>query len=157
LQQLGTVKIILTSEYSIRLEPEPGPMTIEALEPDEQYSAFHMLASSLAYCTWSVMYSWATHTKQTADDLVIEVSWKFSADEPHRVSDISMTYTWPSLPEKKRMAAKRVAEMCTIHATLQHPPTVVIGESGIEEHEHQPDEAMAGPHVPEVEHHHHEA
>ena len=68
------MKIILTSEYSIRLEPEPGPMTIEALEPDEQYSPFHMLASSLAYCTWSVMYAWATNTKQSADDLVIEIS-----------------------------------------------------------------------------------
>lgn len=141
------MKIILTSEYSVRLEPEPGPMTIEALEPDEQYSPFHMLASSLAYCTWSVMYSWATHTKQSADDLVIEVSWRFSDDEPHRVSDIAMTYEWPSLPEKKRLAATRVAEMCTIHATLQHPPTITIGERG-EAHEHHPDEAMAGALVP---------
>lgn len=143
------MKIILTSEYSIRLEPEPGPMTIEALEPDEQYSPFHMLASSLAYCTWSVMYAWATNTKQSADDLVIEISWTFSADEPLRVSDISMTYEWPSLPEKKRRAARRVAEMCTIHATLQHPPAIDIDQrvdGAIDRG--QPDEAMVGAHVP---------
>lgn len=150
----GLVKIILTSDDSIRLEPEPGPMTIEALEPDQQYSPFHMLASSLAYCTWSVMYSWATNTKQSADDVVIEVSWKFSDDEPHRVSEIAMTYEWPSLPEKKRQAAKRVAEMCTIHATLHHPPTIDIAqraETGGDDG--QPDEAMAGAHVPGPDHH----
>ena len=126
------MKITLTSEYSIRLEPGDGPMTIEALEPDEQYSPFHMLGSSLAFCTFSVMYSWATHTRQRADDLVIEVSWKFSDDEPHRVSDITMNYQWPSLPGKKRNAARRVAEMCTIHATLMHPPVIHIGQGGVE-------------------------
>lgn len=124
------MKIILTSEYSIRLEPEPGPMTIEAMEPDEQYSPFHMLASSLAYCTFSVMYSWATHTKQSVDDLVLEVHWTFSDDEPQRVSDIRLTFQWPSLPQKKLNAARRVAELCTIHATLQHPPRIVIEDAG---------------------------
>jgi uncharacterized OsmC-like protein len=142
------VKILLTSEYSIRLEPDPGPMTIEAMEPDEQYSPFHMLASSLAYCTFSVMYSWATHTKQSVDDLVLEVHWTFSDDEPHRVSDIRLTFDWPSLPEKKRLAACRVAEMCTIHATLHHPPRVVIAQAGDAAVEPQPDEADAGAHVP---------
>jgi uncharacterized OsmC-like protein len=142
------VKILLTSEYSIRLEPEPGPMTIEALEPDEQYSPFHMLASSLAYCTWSVMYAWASNSRQSADDLAIEVSWKFSEDEPHRVSEMLMTWEWPSLPEKRRRAVDRVAEMCTIHATLHHPPTVVTRERDRPDEGGQPDEAMAGAHVP---------
>jgi hypothetical protein len=35
-----------------------------------------------------------------------------------------LTYAWPSLPERKRDAATRVAELCTIHATLHHPPVV---------------------------------
>jgi uncharacterized OsmC-like protein len=154
------VKIILTSEYSIRLEPEPGPMTIEALEPDQQYSPFHMLASSLAYCTWSVMYAWAEHSKQRADDLVIDVTWEFSRDEPHRVSDITMTWTWPSLPEKRRRAVNRVAEMCTIHATLHQPPTIVTREGGAAAGDRR-DEALAGAHVPAAErahdHDHHHA
>ena len=153
------MKIILTSEYSIRLEPEPGPMTIEALEPDQQYSPFHMLASSLAYCTWSVMYAWANNTKQPADDIAIDVSWKFSDDEPHRVSEMLMTWEWPSLPDKRRRAVDRVAEMCTIHATLHHPPTVVTREHNRTDESSQPDEAMAGAHVPASgdshEHHHH--
>lgn len=120
------MKIILTSEDSIRLVPDAGPMTIEAASADQQYSPFHMLGSSLASCTFSVMYSWATHTKQGADDLVIDVSWTFAEDEPKRVASIQLTFAWPSLPEKKREAARRVAELCTIHATLTHPPTIQI-------------------------------
>lgn len=129
-------------------------MTIEALEPDEQYSPFHMLASSLAYCTWSVMYSWATHTKQSADDLVIDVSWRFSDDEPHRVSDITMTWDWPSLPEKKRRAVNRVAEMCTIHATLHRPPSITTRARNDTGDDDQSDETMAGAHVPASDEHH---
>ena len=120
------MKITLLSDDAIRLEPDAGPMTIEAIKPDQQYSPFHMLASSLAYCTFSVLYSWATHTKQQADDLTIEVRWTFSSDEPHRVSDLAMTYAWPSLPAKKAEAARRVAHMCTIHETLLTPPRISI-------------------------------
>lgn len=118
------VKIILLTDQSIRLEPDEGPMTIEALEPDQQFSPFHMLASSLATCTWSVLYSWATHTGQSADDLVLDVSWEF-AEQPTRVAEIVLTFDWPSLPAKKLDAAKRVAAMCTIHETLHTPPKVV--------------------------------
>lgn len=119
------MKIILTSENSIRLVPDPGPMTIEAQSAEQLYSPFHMLGSSLAFCTFSVMYSWATHVKIPVDDLVLDVEWEFT-DDPHRVGRIDMTFDWPSLPEKRITAAKRAAELCTIHATLMHPPTVNV-------------------------------
>ncbi len=143
------MKIILLSDDAIRLEVDEGPMTIEAIEPDQQYSPFHMLASSLAYCTFSVMYSWATHTKQGADDLVIDVSWTFSEDEPKRVAELRLTWDWPSLPAKKQAAAKRVAAMCTIHETQHHPPVDITeprhsSPAGAE----QPDEAEGGAHAP---------
>jgi uncharacterized OsmC-like protein len=119
------VKITLLSDDAIRLTPEPGPMTIEAQSAEQAYSSFHMLASGLATCTFSVMYSWATHADLRADDLAIEVRWTF-ADDPQRVGEMSVTFDWPSLPERRLAAAKRVAEMCTIHATLKHPPRVTI-------------------------------
>jgi uncharacterized OsmC-like protein len=119
------VKITLLSEDAIRLTPEPGPMTIEAQSAEQVYSPFHMVASGLATCTFSVMYSWATHADLRADDLAIEVRWAF-ADDPQRVAEISLSFEWPSLPERRLPAAKRVAEMCTIHATLKHPPRVTI-------------------------------
>jgi uncharacterized OsmC-like protein len=119
------MKITLLADDAIRLEPVPGTMTIEASSAEMQYSPFHMLASSLATCTFSVIESWASHAKIPLDDLVIEVRWKFG-EEPHRVSDLNVTFEWPSLPANRVAAARRVAELCTVHATLHHPPNVTI-------------------------------
>ena len=123
------MKITLLSDEAIRLEPIPGPMTIEARSADQSYSPFHMLASSLAYCTFSVMHSWASNSGMDAEDLVIDVSWTF-ADDPHRVSTVDLSFRWPSLPDRKLTAAKRVAELCTVHATLVHPPEIHIDGTG---------------------------
>jgi uncharacterized OsmC-like protein len=123
------MKLTLLGEDSLRLDPTDGPMTIEALSADQSYSPFHMLAGGLAYCTFSVLYSWATHAKLDASDLSIEVKWTF-AEDPHRVGAMDMRFRWPSLPANRVEAAKRVSEMCTIHATLHHPPTITISGEG---------------------------
>jgi uncharacterized OsmC-like protein len=133
------MKITLLGDDAIRLEPTPGALTIEAPTADMQYSPFHMLASGLAFCTYSVLYSWATHANVPVDDLTIEVQWRF-ADDPHRVSDIRLLFDWPSLPPNRIAAAKRVAELCTVHATLTHPPHIEIAaasELSPHEHEHE--------------------
>ena len=119
------MKITLLGDDAIRLDPIPGALTIEASSAEMSYSPFHMLASGLATCTFSVLYSWATHAKISIDDLSLEVRWRFGED-PHRVSDIALSFDWPSLPANRIAAAKRVSEMCTIHATLMHPPKVEI-------------------------------
>ena len=117
------MKITLIAEDGIRLEPLPGPMTIEADSADQLYSPFHMLASGLAFCTYSVLASWASNAKLDADDVMIEVRWDF-AEDPHRVGAIRMRIDWPSLPPQREKAAARVAELCAIHATLMHSPSV---------------------------------
>ena len=119
------MKITLLGDDAIKLEPIPGALTVEAPLAEMSYSPFHMLASGLATCTFSVLYSWATHAKIPIDDLSLEVRWRFGED-PHRVSDIALTFDWPSLPANRVAAAKRVSEMCTIHATLMHPPRITI-------------------------------
>ena len=126
------MKITLLTDESIRLEPTGGAMTIEALSADQQYSPFHMLASSLAYCTWSVLASWASHIDVEADDLTIEVKWSF-AEKPHRVGNIDLTFEWPSLPENRRAAAKRASALCAVHATLSHSPTITVEQAGVSE------------------------
>ncbi|HET9798402.1 MAG TPA: OsmC family protein [Gemmatimonadaceae bacterium] len=134
------MKITLLGEDAIRLEPVVGPLTIEAPTAEMQYSPFHMLASALASCIFSVLYSWATHARLTVDDLVLDVHWKF-ADDPHRVSDIAVSFDWPSLPANRLAAARRVSELCTVHATLHHPPNVTIDSA----HEHVHAEPTATP------------
>ena len=117
------MKITLTSDDSIRLEAAPGILTIEAPSADRSYSPFHMLASALAVCTFSVLSSWASNADIGVDDLVIDVGWTF-AEAPHRVAEMRTTLTWPSLPEGRRSVAERVAALCTVHATLKHPPAL---------------------------------
>jgi uncharacterized OsmC-like protein len=118
------VKITLLSDDAVRFDPGPGPLTIEAPSAERSYSPFHMLGSSLAVCTHSLLYSWATHAKLGADDLAVEVRWTF-AEKPHRVGNVDITLDWPSLPESRREAAKRAATLCPIHATLSHSPTIL--------------------------------
>jgi uncharacterized OsmC-like protein len=123
------VKITLTSDDSLRLEPVSGPMTIEAPSADTVYSPFHMLGGSLAVCTHSMLASWATHAGIGMDGLTIDVRWSF-AEEPHRVGALHLTFDWPELPANRRMAAERVAALCPIHATLHHLPTVTVAVRG---------------------------
>ena len=117
------MKITLTAEDSIRLEPLPGPMTIEAMSEDQLYSPFHMMGSGLAFCTYSVLASWASHAKLNSDDIIVDVKWAF-VEEPHRVGSIEMKIEWPSLPPQRQTAAKRVADMCALHATFEQPPSM---------------------------------
>ena len=124
------MKITLLDDDTIRLEPTAGALTIEAPSIDVSYSPFHMLASALASCTFSVLHSWATHKKLSVDDLTLDVRWKF-ADDPHRVSDINVTFNWPSLPADRVETAKRVAALCTVHATLTHPSQIDIAASTV--------------------------
>lgn len=119
------MKIVLTGEDSIRFEPVPGPLTIEAPKTSASYSPFQMLGSALAVCTHSVLASWASHAEISSDDLSITVSWTF-VEKPRRVGGITMDLHWPSLPAHRAEVARRAALICPIHATLSHSPSISI-------------------------------
>jgi uncharacterized OsmC-like protein len=121
----ATVKIILLSDESIRLEPATGQLTIEAESAKQEYSPYQMFASGLAVCTFGVLQSWGSNIGLSADDLVIEVSWSF-AEAPHRVGTIELSYEWPSLPADRVKVAQRVAELCPLHKTLTQSPAMTI-------------------------------
>ena len=119
------MKIILLADDALRLVPELGPMTIEARSADQLYSPFHMLASGLALCTFSILQSWAETTRLSADELAVEIGWSF-VEDPHRIGALTVTLDWPALPPSRVAAARRVAARCAIHATLHHPPEIAI-------------------------------
>ncbi|HEX6909204.1 MAG TPA: OsmC family protein [Longimicrobium sp.] len=119
------MKITLLSDDRIRLDGKAGPLSVEADSAEMQYSPFHMLASGLATCTYSVLASWGTHAKLPVDDLVIEVGWQFE-ENPHRVGRMDLDVVWPSLPEERRSAAQRAAGLCTVTRTFEHPPTIGV-------------------------------
>ena len=123
------MKITLLSDERIRLDGGAGPLSVEADSAETTYSPFHMLASGLATCTYSVLQSWATNARLPADDLAIEVGWSF-AEGPHRVGKMEVAMEWPSLPENRHAAARRVADLCTIKKTLEMPPELAVEVKG---------------------------
>ena len=125
------MKITLTGEESLRLEPTSGPLSIEAPTPDVQYSPFHMLGSALGGCTLSVLHSWASNKNLGVDDLKVDVSWEF-VEGQHRVGSMKVQLLWPSLSAELWPRAIRAASLCGIHNTLTHPPEITVEAVGME-------------------------
>lgn len=119
------MKITLATDTSVMLEDDGAPMSVEAQSAEQDYSPFHMMGSALAYCTYSVLRSWAEHAKLDASDLRLEVVWTF-ADSPHRVASYDVRVHWALLPPERHAAAARAAALCAVHATLTHPPKIDV-------------------------------
>ncbi|MDQ6830201.1 MAG: OsmC family protein [Gemmatimonadota bacterium] len=117
------MKITLLSDHGLRIEDAAGPLTIDAPTADMTYSPFHMMASGLGMCTYAVLQSWASHADLAAASLAVEVGWSF-AEAPHRVGEYEVLVIWPELPESRRNAAARAAELCAVHSTLTHSPVI---------------------------------
>lgn len=123
------MKITLTSDTSLAFEDDHAPMSVEAPSAEHDYSPFHMMGSALAYCTFSVLRSWAEHAALDASDIRLEVSWTF-AESPHRVAGYDVRIRWPALPATRKSAAARAASLCAVHATLSHPPQIDVNTEG---------------------------
>lgn len=136
------MKISLLSDTRLRYESAPGLLTVDAPAPDAQFSPYHMVAGGLASCTHAIMASWAQQANLSADDLVIEVSWAF-VEHPHRLGQLDLQFTWPSLPAERLEVAKRVAARCPVHQSFEHAPTM-----GIDGHVAAPGAAPAAPTAP---------
>ena len=125
------MKITLTGEESLRLEPMSGPLTIEAQSHDQSYSPFHMLGSALGMCTFSVLQSWAANKNLAIDDLRIDVNWIF-AEGQHRFDSVNVKLDWPSLSAELWPRAIRAAHLCGVHQTLARPFRISVTAIGAE-------------------------
>ncbi|HEY0152145.1 MAG TPA: OsmC family protein [Longimicrobium sp.] len=117
------MKILLLTEDRLRVQGGAGPLSVEADSAEMTYSPGHMLASSLAVCTYSILQSWATNADIPAADLAVEVGFEY-VEKPHRIGKMEVALDWPSLPTERREAARRAAGLCPIHRTLHAPPEV---------------------------------
>ncbi|HEY1952761.1 MAG TPA: OsmC family protein [Gemmatimonadaceae bacterium] len=119
------MKIVLTGDESLRLEPTAGPLTIESPSKDRGYSPFHMLGSALGSCTFSVLQSWASNKNIGVGDLHIDVDWKFLEGQ-HRVESMRVKLDWPSLSPELWPRAIRAAHLCGIHQTLTRQINITV-------------------------------
>lgn len=120
---------MLLSEDRLRVQGGAGPLSVEADSAEMTYSPGHMLASSLAVCTYSILQSWATNADIPASDLAVEVGFEY-VEKPHRIGQMEVALDWPSLPAERREAARRAAGLCPIHRTLHALPEVTTVVTG---------------------------
>ena len=125
------MKITLTGEESIRVEPIGEQLTVEAPTPELHYSPFHMLGSALGGCTLFVLQSWASHKGIGVDDVKVDVSWTF-VEGQHRVGTMKVKLEWPSLSAELWPRAIRAASLCGVHNTLTHPPEISVVAPGFD-------------------------
>lgn len=121
----------ITGETSIALTIDDGPLAITIDSDDDEvgFSPLHMLAGSLATCTAAVLSSYAETARLHVGGARLDIEWDY-VEKPHRVGAYRMTIVWPDeLPEGRRKALLRAAEQCTVHATLQHPPSIAVAVS----------------------------
>lgn len=116
------MRIHLTTDDNIRLTADGAGLVFDAGEA-AAVSPFHLLAASLATCTYSVLHSYGDQAGISLEGLAVEVSWELAGD-PFRVTSMDMILDWPDLPASRREAARRAAARCTIHNTLHHPTPV---------------------------------
>jgi len=118
------MQLLLEGERRIRLDLDgSAELSIDAGPEGTAFSPLHMLAASLATCTASVLLSWAEQASLATDGLTLTVDWEY-VEDPYRVGGYRMALIWPGLPERRRAAALRVAEQCTVEQTLRLPTPV---------------------------------
>lgn len=119
------MRIILSGETEIQLRLGGAELEIESRSPEITFSPLHMLAASLATCTYSVLLSWALPAGLEIEDLELILNWEY-VDDPYRVGSYDLNILWPSLPPNRREAALRVSQYCTVKNTLAVPPQINI-------------------------------
>lgn len=130
------MRIVLESEHAVRLIADDEAFAFEAREGG--LSPFHLLAASLATCTYSVLQGWALHARLDLEGLEIGVVWELGGD-PVRVTRMDMDIDWPRLPPERHAAAVRAAAQCTVHNTLSHPTPVATRMADGARHSHADD------------------
>ena len=116
------MRLFLETEQRLRLTYE-GSLELDVESSRVHFSPLHMLAASLATCTMAVLLAWADTIKLDGSNLALILEWDY-AEGPYRVGEYRMTIDWPNLPEQRRPVALRVAEQCTVDATLRFPPFI---------------------------------
>ena len=90
----------------------------------EGFGALQMLAASLVMCTAAVLDGYARGVLKTdVRNLSLRARWEY-AEKPYRVGSIDVTVRWPDVPDDRIEAVGRAVKACTVHRTLEHPPTI---------------------------------
>lgn len=118
------MRILMHSEEDLEIWDFLTPdMTVESHDPEAAFSALQMFATSLALCSFSVLFSYGETIGVDSAPMRIRMRWSYAIDEG-RIDEIAMDIEWPGLPASRNTAAQRAAAACTLHRTLERSPVV---------------------------------
>lgn len=120
------MRLLLQGETELKVDGGGEGLSVEAEDADVGFSPLHMLAASLATCTYAVLLGWAHAVGLDHGGLAVATRWEYHED-PYRVGRFDIDVIWPALPAERRAAALRVASECTVKHTLAQPPSIEIG------------------------------
>jgi putative redox protein len=109
---------VATPNGSFFIGPKPG-------EPDNP-SSVEYLAASLAGCVGYFVAKFLGRRGVEPKGLKVSVAGTM-AESPHRIGSFDIVVDLPKgLAPELQEVARRAAETCTIHHTLQHPPKMTF-------------------------------
>lgn len=86
-----------------------------------------LFVAGLASCVAHYAGSYLTRHSIDRDGLQVDVDWQLAEGRPARVGEVTLTITPPpGLPADRIPAFLAVSRGCTVHHSLQQPPTVTI-------------------------------
>jgi len=101
-------------------------MSVEDGGRGEGFSPAELLAGSLGACIAMMVQGYCDKKGYTDGDVGVDLTFEL-ADKPKRVGAIVVDVELPNgFPEDRKDAVRRIAELCTVHETLNHPPRVDV-------------------------------
>ena len=93
---------------------------------DASFSPSELFAGSLGACIAMMVQGYCDRHGYVDGDVGVSLTLEY-ADEPKRVGAVVVDIELPpSVPKEQWGVVRRIAERCTIHETLHHPPRVDI-------------------------------
>jgi putative redox protein len=111
-------------EVRVRRHALTVDMSREEGGADQGPNPVELLAGSLGACIAIMVQTYCDRHGYTDGDVGASLTIEL-ADDPKRVGAIVIDLELPrDFPEDRKPAVKRLAELCPVHQTLQHMPTV---------------------------------
>lgn len=126
----------VTSQGGVRFTIASGLHRVVTDQPideggsDAGMSPVDLFVGSLAGCVGYFVAKYCARHQIPCEGFTIDADWTM-AEQPHRVGAVALRITLPAVlnpTQKERLL--QVAHGCTVHRTLQVPPTVEITLAG---------------------------
>lgn len=88
-----------------------------------------MFVTSLAACVTFYAERFLRRNRLSTEGLKVSCDYTW-AEGPHRVGSIELGVEAPALTTARREAFARVISHCTVHNSIEHPPTVRLSVTG---------------------------